>query len=411
LKRTLPEYMVPGAWVVLEAFPLTPNGKIDRRALPEPQANLDANGYKVPRDALEQQLLQIWEKLFEVRPIGIGDNFFELGGHSLLAVRLVTEIHQLFGKRLPVIRVFEFPTITGLAHLLRTQGALPKASSLVRIRAKGSRSPIFFLPGAGGIVGYLYALARQLDPEIPFYAFQAQGLDGTSAPHKTVEAMAEDYVRELLDVQPQGPYFLGGHSCGGHVAFAMAQLLLARGHEIGLLAIVDTSAPGIRLEQPNTPIPDDAVLVADVGQLLAQTLNMELTLPPRQLTGIGLNEMLAYFAREFEAADAVPKGTGTEYLRSLVNVYKTHLTMSGQYFPQATRALPIALFRASKGSENSAQTKGIGEDLGWSRYSTQAVQAQFVAGDHISMMVAPHVGALARALQEACVGSPHFIGD
>src|SRR5262249_54903537 len=120
LTKTLPDYMVPSAFVLLEAFPLTPNGKVDRRALPAPEPGRRAaeESYVAPTQMIHYQLTTIWEELLDARPIGIRDNFFYLGGHSLLAARLVERIEQVFHKKLPLAILFTAPTIEQLAAAL-----------------------------------------------------------------------------------------------------------------------------------------------------------------------------------------------------------------------------------------------------------------------------------------------------
>ena len=399
LKVSLPDHMIPAAFVFLEVLPLTPNGKVDRKILPEPDAQDPQDDYVAPRDALEQQLVLIWEGLLARRPIGIGDDYFEIGGHSLLAVRLIAEIDARFGKRLPVSRLFEYPTIAGIASLLRQEGELPDASCLVGIRAQGSRPPLFFVPGAGGVVSYLYPLAQQLDPERPFFAFQAQGLEGNSAPHASIEAMAEHYVALLLEVQPRGPYFLAGHSFGAQVAFAMAQVLLAQGQTIGLLAIADAYAPGA--VPGNEAIADDSALLLDIAELLTQLFDRRTTFSRDDLAGLDDEQQLGSLARRFEAAGLLPQGGGAEHLRRLLSVYKAHLQMHVDHAPQNPRPIPMALFRASEATAGQAQNLTAGDDYGWGRYSSGPVRVHDVPGDHLSMMTEPHVGKLAQVLGES----------
>jgi amino acid adenylation domain-containing protein len=396
LKASLPEYMLPAAFVFLDALPLTPNGKVDRKALPKPEGHLDEKLYQCPRDALERQLVQIWESLLSARPIGIADNFFELGGHSLLAVRLIAEIDRRVGKRLPLSRLFEHPTIADLCRLLRQDGKMPEASCLVKIRAKGTQAPLIFLPGAGGLVSYLYPLAQRLDSAIPFLTFQARGLDGKSAPHTSVEAMAEHYVGLLLEVQPIGPYFLGGHSFGGLVAFAMAQLLLAQGQTIGLLAIVDTFAPGAVSDIGDELIADDASLILDIGQLLAQLHSRKMTISREALSNLNTEEQLAFVASLLERENILPQGDGADHLRNLLNVYGTHLQMHRRYLPESTIPMPIVLFRAA----DTMSGPLLSADLGWSEYSSQEVHVHVVPGDHVTLMTLPQVEKLALVLAD-----------
>ncbi|MCI0574921.1 MAG: thioesterase domain-containing protein, partial [Chloroflexi bacterium] len=248
LRARLPEYMVPAAFVVLDTLPLTPNGKIDRQALPAPErSNLELAKTAVPaRDALELKLVRIWEEVLDVRPVGVNHNFFELGGHSLLAVRLMARIRQELTVELPLTTLFQSPTVQGLAAVLRQGEEMTiTSSSLVPLQVGNEKKrPLFFVhPGGGNVFSYS-DLVRYLGPEWSFYGFQARGIaDPKEAPHTRVETMAGYYLKLLRQVQPEGPYFLGGWSVGGVVAFEMAWQLQKQGHEVGLLALVDSPVP------------------------------------------------------------------------------------------------------------------------------------------------------------------------
>jgi aspartate racemase len=242
----LPEYMVPSEFVFLQSMPLTPNGKINRRALPTEPAlkfdlSLDAAPATTAIDPLQAQLIQIWEELLGRKPIGTRDNFFDLGGHSLLAARLMHRVKQVFEKTLPLAVLLQAPTVEQLAAVLR-DGWSNDSSSLVAIQPEGSKTPFFCVHGVGGNVVGFHELARHMKPDYPFYGLQSQGLDGKHACHTRIEDMAAHYLNEIRTVQPKGPYQLGGFSLGGLVAYEMASQLQSRGEEVSLLALFDTYA-------------------------------------------------------------------------------------------------------------------------------------------------------------------------
>lgn len=243
LQAKLPEHMLPSAFVMVDALPLTPTGKIDRRALPTPDAihpNFEKT-FVAPRDPLELQLIKLWEQVLGVQPIGIEDNFFELGGYSLLAVRLLAQIEKVFGKKLPLMTLFQVPTIEQLAGVLRDPGWSAPWSSLVAIQSNGSKQPFFCVPGNfGNVFVDLGDLARHLSPDQPFYGLQ----DGIQNPSQ-IEVLAAHYIDEIQTVQSEGPYLLGGVCSGGVVAFEMAQQLQARGQKVALLALIEPSPPPV----------------------------------------------------------------------------------------------------------------------------------------------------------------------
>ncbi|HET7209598.1 MAG TPA: amino acid adenylation domain-containing protein, partial [Terriglobales bacterium] len=242
LKETLPDYMIPSAFVQMDQLPLTPNRKIDRRSLPPPQ-NFGTGRAESPgaRDDLEQTLVSIWETVLGIQGIGIRDNFFELGGHSLLAVRLVAEILAATGKDVPLAALFQGATVEYLASLLRDEGQ-PAHQMVIEIQ-RGSSEQKFFAIVTPGInaLGYR-TLAHYLGPEQSFYRIQGPGPRVTERPYSAseFEKMAREYIRAMKAVQPKGPYYLGGMCEGARIAFDMARALEADGEQVGLLAIFDT---------------------------------------------------------------------------------------------------------------------------------------------------------------------------
>ena len=244
LKDKLPAYMVPSAFIKLDSLPLTPSGKVDRRALPTPDFSRQelTETFVTPKDDLELRLAKIWEKVLGISSISIRDNFFDLGGHSLLAVQLFSQIKNNLGQDIPVSTLFQAPTIEELASILRQKGWSNPWSSLVPIKPDGSQLPFFFHGGAADAMTWA-KFGRVLPSDRPFYALQHPILDGKPVFQNTVAEMAAHCIKEIKTIQPNGPYFIGGHCFGGTVAFEIAQQLYAQGEEIALLALVDAYAP------------------------------------------------------------------------------------------------------------------------------------------------------------------------
>ena len=241
LQTKLPDYMVPSAFVFLDSFPITPNGKVNRKALPIPTPALGhpPTGKSIPQpaDKLELQLLNIWKSVLRIPSIEVTDNFFELGGHSLMAVRLVAAVEKVTGKTIPLATLFQAPTIEQMAQLLRKEGSPTPWSLLLPVQLIGPRPPLFFLHGT-------LELAKYMDHDQPFYIGQLQGKDGKALP-STIELMAAEYIEEIRRVQPVGPYFLCGYSVGGLIAFEIAQQLRQSGAKIAFLALVDPTNPSL----------------------------------------------------------------------------------------------------------------------------------------------------------------------
>ena len=242
-RTTLPAYMIPSAYVFLDRFPLTPNGKIDRRALPAADAGSQADEselYSPPRNAIEMTIASVWQSLLQVKRVGIYDSFFDLGGHSLLAVQLFARLEKIFHKQLPLATLFEAPTVEKLAAVIESKDWKPSWASVVPIQPGGSKRPFFCIHGAGGNVLLYRDLARHMGTDQPFYGLQAKGLDGKQPFNTSIEAMASDYLKEIREIQSEAPYYLGGYCLGGVIAFEMARQLVQQGQTVAVLAMFDT---------------------------------------------------------------------------------------------------------------------------------------------------------------------------
>ena len=262
LLEKLADYMVPSAFVMLDAMPLTPNGKLDRSALPVPDSSrpqLDV-AYAAPRSSIEEKLVEVWEEILDVRPIGIHDNFFDLGGHSLAGASLISRLNRTFGLDLAVRVLFEAPTVAKLTSSIEVQqrtlskskrmAPKEKPSYLVELQSGRGKTRVFFFPGGGGSEPefFVYAkLTRHVGADYSFYGLRARGADGMSKPHRGVEEMAADYIQAIRTVQPHGPYFLVGECFGGIAAHEAARQLQAEGERIALLALMDTQRPTKRI--------------------------------------------------------------------------------------------------------------------------------------------------------------------
>ncbi|MGH7824390.1 MAG: non-ribosomal peptide synthetase [Candidatus Binatia bacterium] len=398
VKRHLPEYMAPSAFVTIEAFPLTPNGKIDRRALPAPgseRTDLERT-YVAPRDVLEIQLATIWEKILGIEPIGIKDNFFDTGGHSLLAVRLLAQIEKLSGKKLPLVTLFQAPTVEQLAKILRQEEWNAPWSSLVPIQPLGSKPPFFCVHAAAGNVLFYRDLARHLGADQPFYGLQAQGLDGDQDPYTRVEEMAGHYIDEIRTVQPEGPYLLGGLSFGGILAYEMAQQLRAQGQKVGLLVLFDTYGP----DYPNMSL---VRLACDKAkrqtQRIYKNLRRLMRLDPRAQAAFALQkaeivkrrtrirakkrvlrtkERILTVVCRFYVRMGLPLPPSLRYLRVRDADHEAH----SEYRPKPYLG-PVTLFRASR------QPLGCHPDpkLGWGGLVNGQMEIHEIPGSHSHTLI------------------------
>ncbi len=246
LRNIIPGYMIPSIFVKLSQMPLTNSLKIDRNALPIPNLNKlrSETKYSLPKTDTEYRLLEIWKKVLGLRKVSTADDFFDLGGHSLKAVELMSLINKEFGKKLPITTLFQNATIQELSLLFEGNQLEIKSkwSSLVPVKSKGSKPPIYLVHGGGLHVLFYQTLVKYLDSDQPVYALQAKGLDGKSEPLGTIEEMAAHYISEILEENPIGPYSLAGYSLGGLIAFEMTKQLQAMGKEVKVLAMLDAVA-------------------------------------------------------------------------------------------------------------------------------------------------------------------------
>ena len=240
LARLLPDYMVPAAFVPLPAMPVTANGKLDRRALPEPA--FASSGGDLPATPTERRLAQIFAEVLEHDgPLAASDDFFALGGHSLSAVDLLLRIREQWGHDPGLATLFETPDIRGLAARIDSEawaddGLRPL---IVLARAQEARAPLFMVHPAGGLSWGYRTLAASLSPERTVYGLQSPALDLTAPAPSSIAALAVDYARRMVEAEPHGPYHLAGWSVGGVIAQEVAVALQDMGREVGLLALLD----------------------------------------------------------------------------------------------------------------------------------------------------------------------------
>jgi thioesterase domain-containing protein len=237
LAKALPAYMVPTDIVMLTSLPLTISGKIDRNALPLLSKPRHADA-RAPTNEIERALALIWQEVLHLPEVGVDDDFFELSGTSLQAFLIFAWIAKRLGQDLPATTMLRAPTIARQAELL-DRVADSGRSKLVPFRPGGQRVPLFVVHAAYGDVMFVRELLPHIKSDRPLYGLQPPPLDGTHIIHRTIDAIAADYLAEIRSVQPTGPYFFAGYSVGGWVAYEMAQKLLRQGESVAFLGIID----------------------------------------------------------------------------------------------------------------------------------------------------------------------------
>lgn len=397
LSQKVPHYLLPSDFIRLESLPVNPNGQVNRAALPKPDVikQKSAASFVAPRNHIEKQLTKIWQQLLGLEQIGIEDNFFALGGNSLMAVRLFTEIEKTYAKHLPLSILLQKPTIAELAQIFEQQESPSAWQSLVMIQpGVTSKTPLFCIHAIWGNVLFYQKLARYLDPQQPFYALQAQGLDGQQAPLTSLSEMASCYVQEIQKVQSEGPYLLGGFSLGGLLALEVAQQLQTQGHEVKLLAIFDTVAPEVRqFSDHATPQKPEHLWKKSwlhVKKLLHLPLKEKVSyLWERMYWHLKAGKMsifhqlyLRYIQRSLPELYIIKVGNASH------QAYKSY---SAKIYPGK-----VTLFRAA----NTVKESETDPTLRWCNLATDGVDIYEVPGTtHTTIMEEPYVQLLAEQLQ------------
>lgn len=366
--------------------------------------------YLAPRTDTETELAGYWEKLLGISPVGVEDSFFDLGGHSLIAVRLFAMIKKRFGVEFPISVLFEAPTIAGCAELIDAEtggtpcaedddaGEKPAAQRSVGFahlvtlnRGDPERRPLFIVAGMFGNVLNLRHLATKLGEGRPVYGLQARGLISGDAPHATIGEAAADYLAEIRQVQPDGPYLLGGFSGGGITAYEMAHQIEAQGGKVALLALLDTPLP----VRPGLTRRDKALIKLQefrrkgVGYLREWALDrLRWELEKRQAPG-------------GDAAGGFNNHKIEMAFRGAVSRYRLK-PWDG----------PVLLFRppldrhwkVSGGNWVSRAREYVFDDNQWTAWAPRTRVIE-VTGDHDSMVLDPNVAVLARHLRDEIAGT------
>jgi hypothetical protein len=240
LGLSLPSSMIPSAFVTLNKFPLTINGKIDRVVLPElhyQRSKTDKN-FTPPTNATEQQRSKLWAELLKLNDIGLNDSFFEWGGDSLLAVELTHRMEAILNIDLPIMYIFENPTINAILENLASVNQRSTASSLEKIQVKGKKRPLFYI----GTTNYARSLSTILGDGQPIYGLNIFGVREAVNPNLSVsiEIIAEQFLAEIQKIQPVGPYQIASFCADALIAFEAAQQILKANQSVSLFATIDT---------------------------------------------------------------------------------------------------------------------------------------------------------------------------
>jgi aspartate racemase len=391
LRKSLPDYMIPSAFVMLDQLPLTESGKVDRLQLPVPE-NMHRDSsetFVAPRTPLEQLVARIWERVLNVPRVGVYDDFFALGGHSLLATKAISRMNESLQVEISLRALFESPRIADLVQIIEktASGESFVWPTVMKIQPLGSRRPIFFVAAPDiNALGYI-RLADHLGDDQPLYGLQSQKyLKTTTDEHgrpllefsqAVVEELASEYVRAMREVKPHGPYFLGGMCRGAHIAFEMATQLKAQGETVSLLAILDTW------------VMENTYSYLFYFDYYFQRSKWFLKLSARQKFDF-LKGKLDSSIDNIATRLRLREGRGAS-LPPVAAVY-----WPDSSFVPHTYDGRITVFRVA----HQPATRILSHTLGWESRSTGGVDVEIVPGGHHTMLRQPHVEVLASRLSE-----------
>jgi thioesterase domain-containing protein len=366
VRERLPPALVPNLFEHIAALPLTPSGKLERRSLPAVQATAERENYVAARNEFETRLVGLWEEVLQARPIGIRDDFFALGGHSLSAVAVAAAIERSLGRSLSPGLLFEAPTIEILSRHLSAPASNDLRGALVRLSQGQPGAPLFLVHHVSGDITAYRDLALFLGAGRSVYGLRAPELETNEKPLDRVEAMASRYVREIRALQSHGPYLIGGHSAGAHIAFEIAQQLHGAGESVALLAVLEADA---RTHSGRRSLADT----------LRHQIDGMRKLPWKQ-RGVYLWSKFARWAAPQTAA-AAGVSQGARPVEEKNAVWAATERAVRQYRP-APYPGQITLFRAT----DRSVTGTYSHTLGWARLARGGTRVIDVPGSHSTVL-------------------------
>jgi amino acid adenylation domain-containing protein len=398
LRARLPDHLVPASVTLLPSLPLMPNGKLDRKALPAPEAAAAASPFDEPRNYVEAQLIPLWEALLGVEGIGATQSFFDLGGNSLLALRLFTQVNRRLGCDLPVSTLFAGATVRHMAEAIMEQkrSAWAGPAPVVPLQPHGSLPPLFFVHSADrNVLGYVNVV-RHLGAGQPVY-----GVRDLGDMARPVARIAREHVAAIRAVQPAGPYYLASWSFGGLVAFEMALQLEAAGETVAFLGLLDTVSPVLMAAWPWDCDEEVAVVLA---QDVAARMRRPFAMHPGELEGLDPDEQVRRVVDAMHAQGAAPAGYDAATLAQGVQMNRDRKA-SREGYDAGRFSGTLTLFRpidvpARVEAFVAPYPEEERRTLGWSRY-VDDVKVHRVPGSHATLGSEPNVRVLVRRLRES----------
>ncbi|WP_319419097.1 amino acid adenylation domain-containing protein [Pleurocapsa sp. FMAR1] len=390
LEQKLPSYMIPKAFIMVDSFPLTTSGKVDRRALSELNVKKLTEATIAPRDRLESEIIEMLQEILGIESISIEDNFIELGGNSLLAARLVTEIEQRYEQNIPISMMFQASTPEALANIIRQKEPISDADSkcLVPIKQGNSKPILFAIHNLGYGLEFYRPMAKYLDADISIYGLSSSFSNEPDKPHiRDIANLASYYADNIQKVQPQGPYYLMGVSFGGTIAYEIAQHLVSQGHEVRFLGLLDSHCPNKGSAYQNPPLKDRIYRHANKIRTIGASYILDRIKWRINSTTdhVRYNLYKIDWVRE-NFVDKTSRGFAlSEYIQQTKDHQKVNEGYTMQPYPGS-----VVLFRAAEDRDPK---------LEWQNFAQGGLNIIDVPGNHLGILQEPNVQVLAEKIR------------
>jgi len=407
LGRHLPDYMIPSYFIQLYEIPVTPNGKIDRKALPMPDFNTEDN-YAAPADEAEKALCSIWEEVLGIEKVGINDNYFDLGGNSLNAPVIISKISKKFNINIPLREVFSLPTVKDLAQYIaeNTHNAHNiEDSNLVLLRKGSDEGRHLFLihAGSGEVEGYM-GFSNSLRDDFNYWAIRADRLNNYTPVNITIEELAEKYISLIKKIQAKGPYRIAGWCVGGTIAFEIVRQIEASGEKVDLFTLFNSYAPelgfygeinefSIETERKwvekylganDASNKIDLAALSDINRIWPSVIDFAYKsgMEKHALEAIkgGIPDNIAGIIPDFDNANL-------EHIIYYLNTIKSYSNARAKYIPSSNVDAAIHFIGAN-------ETKISNREI-WKKYCNSEIDFEDVDGNHFTIFKEPYVAGLA----------------
>lgn len=403
LAEELPGYMIPTYFIFMENFPLTFNGKLDKKMLPKPSGDIEMeNAYKDPVNQIEEKLVVTWKAILKIEKIGTLDDFFELGGDSLAVGRLAAKIKSEFNIDIPLNLMFTMTTIQGIAQYIEENGSMKaiQVNNTVLLK-KGTdvKKNVFFVHAGSGDIEVYIELSNRLKTDYNYWGIRRDRLKGLGPENVTVEEFASKYITEIKAIQPEGPYHLSGWCVGGTIAFEIARQLEREKQHVEFLALINSAPPQRQGEEVQA----------------AFTTETELAVISQNLPKRGFNGYMRYKARNLKDMDAVwerfvdftqKANVSVDMLREQISSDLARIIPNFNQLERNELVYYTNLFRSNNYSRSTyipqsrinarvhfieANLEGVSDKGIWNNYCYNAVKVYNIDGDHLSLLRLPDV--------------------